>query len=111
MSKLFHDTAAAAVFSDKKLNKVNLFESARMFCDLYCLEPGQQQAEHTHAGSDKVYHGLTGTCQVRIGDESHTLGPGLLAVAPSGLPHSLKNDSGQRATVLVMMAPHPSFKG
>jgi quercetin dioxygenase-like cupin family protein len=111
MSGHFHDPSARAVFSDKKMSKVNLYESSRMFCDVYCLEPGQSQAEHTHEGSDKVYLGLSGTCQVRIGQETRDLRPGQLAVAPSGVAHAVTNGSGSRATLLVFMAPHPSFKG
>src|SRR5215470_12456711 len=111
MSSNFLDPAASETFSDKKMSKVNLFESPRMFCDVYALEPGQAQAEHTHAGSDKIYYALTGACRVNIGGDVRQLLPGQLAVAPSGVAHSLTNDSSERATLLVMMAPHPSFKG
>ena len=45
MGDLFHDIAAAARFGPEKMTKVNLFESSRMFCDLYCLEPGQVQKD------------------------------------------------------------------
>ena len=111
MVETFHDPAARAVFSDKKMSKVNLFESPRMFCDVYCLEPGQQQAEHTHEGSDKVYLALSGACEVRIGTATRELQPGQVAIAPSGVAHAVKNASDERATLLVVMAPHPSFKG
>ena len=81
-SECFHDTAAAAGFSDEKLRKVNLHESPHMFCDVYGLQPGQSQKIHAHAGSDKIYHGLTGSAQVTIGDVVREIGPGQLAVAP-----------------------------
>ena len=29
-------------FNEQKMQKVNLFETERMFCDLYCFEPGQE---------------------------------------------------------------------
>ena len=69
MDGVFHDTAAATLFSAAKMNKVSLFASPRMFCDIYCLEPGQEQRPHRHAGNDKVYHALTGTCRVTVGGE------------------------------------------
>ena len=47
-------------FRPEKMQKVNLFESPRMFCDIYCLEPGQEQRIHTHRGNDKIYHVLKG---------------------------------------------------
>ena len=110
MADTFFDTAAAAVFADEKMNKVNLYESARMFCDVYCLLPGQSQKPHDHAGNDKVYYALSGTCTVQIGDELRELPPGHLAVAPAGVEHGVRNDSDADATLLVMMAPHPSLK-
>ena len=43
---------------------LNLFENAQMFCDLYCLEPGQEQAVHEHAGATKFYYVLEGRVSV-----------------------------------------------
>ena len=37
------------------MKKVNLFESPRFFCDLYCLRPGQEQKVHSHADNDKIF--------------------------------------------------------
>jgi mannose-6-phosphate isomerase-like protein (cupin superfamily) len=106
----FHPAAAVA-FSAQKMKKLNLFESPRMFCDVYGLEPGQEQPEHAHEGSDKVYLVLSGTPTVRIGTESRQLAAGRLAVAPSGVRHAVQNTGPERAVLLVVMAPHPAFKG
>jgi quercetin dioxygenase-like cupin family protein len=108
MKPPFHDTRAVASFSDAKLRKVNLFESARMFCDVYCLLPGQAQAPHAHQGSDKIYHVLSGAVSVSIGEETQRLGPGQLAVAAAGVEHGVRNDDDEPASVLVVMAPHPA---
>ena len=109
MSDHFHDTASSARFNSEKMTKVNLFESPRMFCDLYCLEPGQVQKDHGHDKNDKIYHVVTGACTVRIGDERRLLAAGQTAVAPAGVVHGLDNESGERVTLLVIMAPHPSM--
>jgi len=37
-------------FDAAKLQKINLFETERFFLDVYCLEPGQAQTAHAHAG-------------------------------------------------------------
>jgi len=103
----FHDTRAAARTRPDKLGKTNLFTSARMFCDVYALLPGQSQAVHAHAGNDKLYHVLSGRAQVTIGGRSAELGPGELAVAAAGVPHGVSNISDTPATLLVVMAPHP----
>ena len=54
-------------FAAAKMAKNNLFESERMFCDVYCLEPGQAQRVHAHAASDKVYYVIEGDADVRGG--------------------------------------------
>ena len=74
MHDLIHDTAPAAVFSDDKMKKVNLYESPLLFCDVYCLKPGQSQKPHTHPANDKVYYALTGTCHIILGDDAEPLG-------------------------------------
>jgi quercetin dioxygenase-like cupin family protein len=107
----FHDARAAAAFRPDKLGKVSLFESTRMFCDVYALQPGQAQPGHAHADSDKVYAVIEGRCRVTVGEESRVLSEGQVAVAPAGVGHGLLNDSGAPAKLLVFMAPHPSFKG
>ena len=103
----FHDPASVASFRADKLGKVSLFESARMFCDVYGLLPGQAQAGHVHAVNDKVYAVLSGRCSVQVGDETRTLTAGQVAVAPAGVSHGLLNDSTEPTTLLVIMAPHP----
>lgn len=104
MSQYFHDTTTAAIFRDEKMHKVNLFESPRMFCDVYCLKPGQSQKDHNHTSNDKVYHVLTGRPTVRIGEELRALQPGEIAIAPAGVVHGVRNDSPENATLLVFMA-------
>ncbi|MHC4995995.1 MAG: cupin domain-containing protein [Planctomycetota bacterium] len=111
MADLFFDTATSARYSDEKMAKTNLFESPRMFCDVYALKPGQSQKPHDHAENDKVYHVLTGRPTIRIGDEAREVGPGVTAVAPAGVIHGVVNESDGDATLLVMMAPHPRYEG
>jgi len=111
MPDLIHDTASAARFSDEKLCKTSLHESAHMFCDIYGLRPGQAQKVHAHTGSDKIYHVLTGTAEVILGDQTHSLTPGHTAIAPAGVDHGVRNASAEPCTLLVVMAPHPAFDG
>ena len=67
---LVKDFAAVAGGTPGKLRKVNLFETSRFFCDVYVLLPGQAQAPHAHAASDKIYAVLGGRGRVRVGAES-----------------------------------------
>src|SRR5207245_2523389 len=76
--------AALRRFSPDKLQKLNLFETDRFFCDVYCLEPGQEQKAHAHAGSDKLYAVLEGSVEVRVGSETRELRAGAVALCPAG---------------------------
>lgn len=96
-----------ARFGAEKMTKNNLFTTERLFCDVYCFEPGQEQAAHTHAGSDKVYYVLSGTARIRIGDEEREAPAGTAALAPSEVPHAVRNPGPERLMVLVVMAPKP----
>jgi quercetin dioxygenase-like cupin family protein len=96
-----------ADFSQEKMKKVGLFETERLFCDVYGFEPGQEQKPHTHAASDKVYYVLQGTGTFQIGRESVVLQEGQIIMAPAGSEHGVKNGGPGRMTLLVFMAPRP----
>lgn len=103
----FRDVFAALRFDPNKLAKANLFETERMFCDVYGLEPGQEQKGHVHAGSDKVYYVLSGSGVFHIGTEERELRAGQAAFAPAGLSHAVRNTGAERLALLVFMAPKP----
>ena len=94
-------------FSPEKMQKASVFDCDTLFYDLYCLEPGQGQKVHSHAGSDKIYLTLEGSPTVHVGGEAEVLKPGEAALAPAGQEHGLSNPSGDRAVLLVVMAPKP----
>ena len=64
------DLQKSRSFSPDKLKKNNLAETERFFCDLYCLEPGQEQKPHLHDASDKIYIVLEGRGSFRVGAEA-----------------------------------------
>ncbi len=99
---------SAWAFSGEKLSKVGLFASERFFLDLYCLEPGQSQKPHAHAGSDKVYLVAEGRGRFRVGNDERELGAGEAVMAGSGEVHGIENDSGARLVVLTFMSPPPA---
>ncbi len=104
------DVFAVAEFSSDKMRKINLFETKNFFCDVYCLEPGQEQKVHAHQDEDKIYYVLAGRGSFVVGDESQELGENQIVMAPAGAPHGVKNTSGQKLTLLVFMTPNPNFK-
>jgi quercetin dioxygenase-like cupin family protein len=94
-------------FDVTKMQKINLFETPRFFCDIYCLEPGQAQKPHRHEGADKVYAVLEGEVLVHVGEDSATLAAGTAVLAPADIEHGVENRSAGRAALLVIMAPRP----
>src|SRR6185503_20461522 len=97
-------------FTDEKMQNVSLFDTANCFCDLYCLNPGQSQKPHSHAGADKIYYVLEGEATIQIGDEEQMLGPGRIVLAPSEVVHGVRNASSQPLSLLVFMAPNPNAR-
>ena len=101
------DVGTVRRFAEEKMQKVNLFDTERMFCDVYCFEPGQVQRPHVHEGSDKIYYVLEGRGTFQVGNENRALSAGMITMASSGEEHGVVNDSGERLVCLVFMAPHP----
>ena len=107
----YKSVAEAAGFSREKMTKTNLFETERMFCDVYGFEPGQEQKSHTHTGADKIYSVLQGRGTFRLGAEEQELGEGMVVLAPAGVEHGVRNPGPGRLVLLVFMAPNPNVAG
>jgi quercetin dioxygenase-like cupin family protein len=104
----FLDTATRPSFSLDRLSKVSLLGTADLFCDLYCLEPGQAQKVHAHGEATKLYYVITGRGELTVGDETRLLGRGEIAWAAPGEPHGASNPGPDRLVLLVVMAPNPN---
>ncbi|MCC6407784.1 MAG: cupin domain-containing protein [Planctomycetes bacterium] len=104
----FLDVRERRSFQPDKLAKLNLFETAQMFCDVYCLEPGQAQKPHAHVGATKFYFVLEGRGTFTVGEERRELGPAELAWSAPGESHGVENTSNARLVLLVAMAPNPN---
>lgn len=93
-------------FASDKMKKNNLFQTERLFCDIYCFEPGQEQKGHVHGHQDKVYIVLEGKGMFRVGTEQRVLEAGQGTIAAAGEEHGVKNHTTQRLKVLVFVAPN-----
>ncbi len=96
-----------AVFSAEKMGKATLFRSDRLMVGLNAFEPGQEHALHAHAGMDKVYQVLTGTGLFLLEGREVAMQPGVMLVAPEGVPHGIRNTGSERLVVLAILAPSP----
>lgn len=105
--ELLKDAAAVVGGAAEKLRKANLFETSRFFLDVYVLGPGQSQAPHAHAHSDKIYAVLSGEGIVRVGAASFSVRPGHAVLCPGGSDHGVENAGPEDLRLMVFMAPHP----
>jgi quercetin dioxygenase-like cupin family protein len=99
--------AEHATWRPDRMGKSTLFESARLLAGLNAFEPGQSHAMHTHEGMDKLYYVLEGRGLFLLDGRELAMGAGDLLVAPSGVPHGVRNDSTGRLLVLAVLAPAP----
>lgn len=91
----------------EKFFKSTLFESGKILLGLNCLDPGQEQAVHSHEGQDKFYFVLEGSGEFTVGDTVQAASEGMTVWAPEGVDHGVRNVMDTRLVVLVGMAPAP----
>lgn len=60
---------------------------------------------HIHHQEDEAFYVLDGECSVRIGEETHTLGPGAFALMPRDVAHTFANFGTVPAHVIVISSP------
>lgn len=106
MSFFTHYTAHTGANMERWF-KSTIAQSPRMLVGMDCLEPGQAQPSHQHAGRDKLYFVVEGEGLFTIGGETAQLGPGGIAWAPADTPHGVVNTGDTRLTMLIAMAPLP----
>jgi len=96
-----------AVFNSEKMGKATLFRSDRIMVGLNAFLPGQEHALHAHDRMDKVYQVLTGSGVFLLEDREIAMEPGVLLIAPEGVPHGIRNTGDDRLVVLAILAPAP----
>jgi len=96
-----------AVFDDRKMGKATLFRSDRVMVGLNAFEPGQEHALHAHADMDKIYQVVAGHGVFLLESEEIAMEPGVMLVAPEGVPHGIRNTGSERLVVVAILAPAP----
>jgi len=96
-----------ATFRDDKMAKSTLFQSERLLVGLNCFKPGQEHKLHAHQGMDKVYHVVKGHGRFLLEGREEPMEPGNMLIAPEGVPHGIRNDSGADLVIVAILAPAP----
>ena len=96
-----------AVFNPEKMGKATIFASSRILVGLNAFEPGQEHKLHAHKGMDKVYQVVTGRGLFVLEDREIPMEPGMMLVAPEGVPHGVRNTGDERLLLIAILAPAP----
>ena len=96
-----------AVYDSMHMGKATLYQSDRVLVGLNAFEPGQEHKLHAHAGMDKIYHVLAGRGIFLLPGRDEPMEAGMMLIAPSGVPHGIRNTSSERLLVLAILAPSP----
>jgi mannose-6-phosphate isomerase-like protein (cupin superfamily) len=89
------------------MGKATIFESPRILVGLNAFEPGQEHKLHAHEGMDKVYQVLSGRGVFLLSDREIPMEPGVMLVAPEGVPHGVRNTGDERLVLVAILAPGP----
>jgi quercetin dioxygenase-like cupin family protein len=100
--------SAHADWRTDKMGKSTIYQSSHLLVGLNAFEPGQAHALHTHVGMDKVYLVVAGEGVFLLDGTELPMRAGDLLVAPDGVPHGVRNNSGARLLVMAILAPGPS---
>ena len=111
MSETIKDYRHYVGIKSEKFFKTTLFLGEALMIGLNCLEPGQVQAVHSHAGQDKFYFVIDGTGHFTVGDEVTDVPAGNVVWAKADMPHGVENKGTERLTILMGIAPPPASKG
>jgi mannose-6-phosphate isomerase-like protein (cupin superfamily) len=69
------------------------------------LPPGAATTPHYHPRTEEIYYILTGTAEMRIGEEKLTVRPGDAIAIPPGQEHQIVNTSKEMLVFLCCCAP------
>jgi mannose-6-phosphate isomerase-like protein (cupin superfamily) len=81
----------------------------RQVVELVLLEnitaPDGGPPPHIHEREDEFFYVIDGAFEIRIGDETHAVGPGGFAFVPRGTVHCFRNTTEAPARILVGFTP------
>ena len=96
-----------AHFDPEKMGKSTLYRSDQLLLGLNAFEPGQEHSLHAHEGMDKIYFVLLGKGELLLAAGAESLEEGMVAIAPSGMPHGIRNSGDDRLVVMAVLSPAP----
>jgi quercetin dioxygenase-like cupin family protein len=69
------------------------------------LKPGEGPSDHVHFNQDEMFFILEGTCELTVGGQTTTAGPGTIVFIPRNVVHRFKNVGDTTACMLDWSLP------
>lgn len=105
---LEHDDTVASYFMYPMESLREATQGSHLqFVNEFTVEPGVAIEPHLH-NSHEFYYVLTGSADMRVGDETRRIGPGDLVHTPPNVPHSIRaNAEGVRCFCFAVSFQQP----
>ncbi len=92
MKSQFFNANQLKEFDDEKRYKSLLWEKENSTLNLICLKPGQEIKPHVHNGNH-IWVVIEGGGEYLSDEEGKQLTTGMIAIAPTGEKHGIKNNT------------------
>jgi quercetin dioxygenase-like cupin family protein len=97
---VFNDTIPAVRYdwgAVKWVANDAVFPGSEQSFGVVYIDPGQTNPTHWHTQAQEIVHMLQGACDVRTGEATITLRPGMTLCIPIGVDHELTNNGWEPA--------------
>ena len=99
-----------AKYDATKMGKSTLYRSDRMLVGLNAFGPGQEHSLHSHPGTDKLYHVLSGRGLFRVDDQEFEMEAGMMLVARRECPMGFVTPAQNRSWCWPSSPPPPEIR-
>lgn len=77
----------------------------RMATHLAIIPPSQSTSEHSHPMSEEIVYVVSGTGNVKVGEETREYKRNHLVFIPEGSPHQYRNTGAEDLVLFVVYSP------
>jgi quercetin dioxygenase-like cupin family protein len=79
------------------------FQSSFDYMSFFTLPPGEMSQAHTHPDREKIYYVVSGSFDVRLGEQSARVKTGDTFFVPATVEHEILNNGTEPAQYLVFI--------
>ncbi|MCF8039559.1 MAG: cupin domain-containing protein [Desulfohalobiaceae bacterium] len=79
--------------------------SQNMIFGLVTFSPGSDPGTHKHDHQEEIIYVISGTGKTVVGDQTHTLKPGVTVFTEPGVEHGVKNTGNEPLVLISVFSP------